>query len=307
MRPRIIALPGNDALAGSIAARVGGELGGATVRPFPDGESYVRIDDQVADRDVMLVCTLDRPNEKTVPLRLLAATARDLGARHIGLVAPYLAYMRQDRRFARGEGLTSSYFAQLLSETVDWLVTVDPHLHRHPSLEMLYAIPARTLHAAPVVAAWLRTHVPDAMLIGPDAESAQWVAAIGELAGVPSRVLEKVRQGPRDVAVSLPPGAPLHGRTPVLIDDIVSTGSTMVAAIGELRRAGAVAPVCVAVHAVFAGDAAERLAAAGAARVVTCNTIPHPSNGIDVAMLVADGVAAMLEPRTRSEPETRRR
>lgn len=295
MSPRVLALPGNEAVAADLAAALGADLGGATLRPFPDGESHVRIDGEVAGRAVVLVCTLDHPNDKTVPLLLLAATARDLGAARVGLVAPYLAYLRQDARFVPGEGVTSAYFAGLLSGAVDWLVTVDPHLHRHASLAELYTIPARALHAAPHVAAWLRAHVPDALLIGPDVESGQWVAAVAAEAGVPHLVLEKVRRGDRAVDVSLPADAVWRGRTPVLVDDIISTGRTMLATIDELRRRGAGAPVCIGIHAVFAEGAHDELLAAGAGRVVTCNTIPHPSNAIDVGALLADGTRELLD------------
>ena len=294
MRPRIVALPGNDALAATLTRDLDADPGRVTVRLFPDGESYVRIHDDVAGRTVVLVCTLDRPNERSLPLLLMAAAARDLGAHQVGLVAPYLAYLRQDRRFRPGEGVTSSYFARILSDAVDWLVTVDPHLHRHPSLDALYPIPARALHAASLVAHWLRRHVPDAVLVGPDVESAQWVTAIGDRAGVPAVVLRKIRRGDHDVEVTLPADAPVRDRTPVLMDDIVSTGRTMLATIAELRRVGARPPVCLAVHAVFAGDAHARLRDAGAAQVVTCNTIVHESNGIDVGGLIADGVREML-------------
>ena len=293
-RPRVLALPGNEALATAIARELDHDVGGVTHRLFPDGESYLRIHDDVAGRAVVLVCTLDRPNERTLPLLLLAATARDLGARAVGLVAPYLAYMRQDRRFRSGEGVTSAYFARLLSRAVDWVVTVDPHLHRHASLAELYTIPARALHAAPLVASWLGAHVPDALLIGPDAESVQWVASIAERARVPSIALTKIRRGDREVEVSLPPDLPLRGRTPVLVDDIVSTGRTMLATIAHLRALGARPPVCIAVHAVFAGDAHQRLLEAGAAQVVTCNTIAHSSNGIDLTPLITDAVREML-------------
>jgi ribose-phosphate pyrophosphokinase len=295
MRPRVLALPGNEPVASLLATGLDADVGGASLRSFPDGESYVRIEGDTAGRTVVLVCTLDRPNEKTLPLLLLAATARDLGAARVGLVAPYLAYLRQDRRFLPGEGLTSAYFARLLSRAVDWLITVDPHLHRYASLAELYTISARALHAAPGIAAWLRATVPDAVLIGPDIESAQWVGAIAEETGVPHLVLEKVRRGDRTVDVSLPADGAWRGRTPVLVDDIISTGRTMLATIAHLRRLGARAPVCLGIHAVFAGDAYDELLAAGAARVVTCNTIPHPSNAIDVGDLLAGAVREMVD------------
>jgi ribose-phosphate pyrophosphokinase len=295
MRPAVLALPGNEGLADALARRLAAERTGATLRRFPDGETYVRIDGEVGGRSVVLAGTLDRPDEKTVPLLLLAATARDLGAARVGLVAPYLAYLRQDRRFLPGEGVTSAYFARLLSGTVDWLVTVDPHLHRHADLRELYTIPVVTRHAAPLIAAWIDAHVPDAVLIGPDAESAQWVAVIAEAARVPHVVLEKTRRGDRTVEVSLPALGAWRGRTPVLVDDIISTGQTMLATLAHLRPQSVPAPVCVGVHAVFAEHAYDALLAGGAARVVTCNTIPHPSNAIDVDDLLADGVRGALD------------
>ena len=150
----LIPLPGNEALAQSLARALRAAsgsalrpspvaaLGAATVRRFADGESYVRILSPVRGRAVAVVATLDRPDDKVLPLVFLAATARDLGAAAVGLVAPYLAYMRQDVRFRAGEGVTSSYFASLLSGAMDWLVTVDPHLHRRSNLGEIYRIPA---------------------------------------------------------------------------------------------------------------------------------------------------------------------
>jgi ribose-phosphate pyrophosphokinase len=280
--------------AATIAAR-----GDLTLRRFPDGESYVRLASPVRDRDVALVCTLEHPDDKVLPLLFTAATARDLGAARVGLVAPYLSYMRQDRRFVDGEGVTSTYFASLLSRAFDWLVTVDPHLHRRTSLGEIYTIPCEVVHAAPRVAAWIREHVRQPLLIGPDAESAQWVAAVAGAAGAPSIVLEKVRRGDRDVSVSVPDVDRWRGHTPVLVDDIVSTAKTMIETVGHLRRLELAAPVCIAVHAVFATGAYGELLATGAERVVSCDTILHPSNEISLASDLA-AVVGTLSTRARS-------
>jgi ribose-phosphate pyrophosphokinase len=288
--PVCLALPGNEALA----AAIGGDVGRLVVRRFPDGESYVRVESAVAGRDVVLACTLDRPDAKLVSLLLVAATAKDLGATRVGLVAPYLGYMRQDARFRDGEGVTSAYVARLLSASVDWLVTVDPHLHRRRSLGEIYAIPTAALRSAPLLAAWIRTHVRDPLVIGPDVESRQWATEVARDAGAPSVVLEKVRRGDRDVEVRVPGVERWAERTPVLVDDIVSTGRTMTAAIAALRGRGMAAPVVVAVHAVFADDAWTALQAAGPAAVVTTDTVSHPSNAIAVGAVVAAGVRAML-------------
>lgn len=294
--PVIFALDGDDVHAARLIDRLGGERGALEIRHFPDGEHYLRIDSPVAGREVLVVASLHQPGEKFLPLAFLAATARDLGAARVGLVAPYLAFMRQDSRFQPGESVTAVYFGAMMSRVVDWLVTVDPHLHRLASLDTVYTIPTGVARAAGAIAAWLRREVPRAVLIGPDAESEQWVAAVAALCDAPYVVLEKIRRGDREVSVSTPVLDAWPERTPVLIDDIISTARTMIEATGQIRRAGGAAPICIGIHAVFADRAHDDLLAAGATRVVTCNTIPHATNAICVADAIADAVTARLNP-----------
>jgi len=289
-RRLVIPMPGNEALAQSLARRLDLEIGTLEMRHFPDGESYLRYRRAVEGKAVILVCTLDRPDEKFLPLIFAAGAARDLGATEFGLVAPYLAYMRQDRRFEPGEAVTSAYFAKALGRWVDWLVTVDPHLHRRSDLSEIYAIPSAALHAAPLISAWIREHVPNAVLIGPDSESEQWVAAVAKDAGAPFVVLQKTRRGDRDVEVSVPHVARWKTSTPVLVDDIISTGRTMIETVGHLKQAGLPPPVCIGVHGIFAGSALQDLLDAGTERIITCNTIPDATNAIDVTELIAQGV-----------------
>jgi ribose-phosphate pyrophosphokinase len=184
----------------------------------------------------VIVGSLDRPNDKLLPLVFLADVARDLGARRVGLVAPYLAYMRQDTRFHAGEAITSRSFASVLSAHIDWLITVDPHLHRFASLQDVYSIPAMAIHASVELGRWIAEHVPAPLIIGPDEESRQWVDVIAATASAPSTVLSKVRRGDTDVVESIPNLEGHRSRTPVLVDDIISTGETMVAAIRHLRE-----------------------------------------------------------------------
>ncbi len=294
MPPIVIAIPGGAAHAQRLAERLDGELADVLVRQFPDGEVYVRIDSPVVDREVVLVGGLDQPGGKLLPLLFLAATARDLGATRVGLVAPYLSFMRQDARFHPGEGVTAAYFAALMSRTVDWLATVDPHLHRLDSLDQVYRIPTRVARAAPAIAAWIRREVPRPVIVGPDAESAQWAEAVARGCDAPCVVLEKTRRGDRDVSVSTPALDAHRDRTPVLVDDIISTARTMIETVLAVRAAGAPPPVCVGIHGVFAEGAHADLLAAGAARIVTCNTIAHPSNAIEVDDALAEAARAML-------------
>jgi ribose-phosphate pyrophosphokinase len=294
MNPAIIALPGNDALAMLLAPRLDAEIGRAEFRRFPDGETYVRLNGNVAGRSVVLVATLDRPDPKFLPLAFVAATARELGASRVGLIAPYLGYMRQDRRFQSGEAITSQLFAHHLSGIVDWLITVDPHLHRISALSNIYTIPAISVHASPVLADWIKDSVQLPLIVGPDEESEQWVAAVASRAGAPFIILEKHRRSDTDVEISVPDVERWRDHTPVLVDDIISTARTMIATLGHLRRAGMKPVVCVGVHAVFAPGALESLSAAGAARVVTTNTIAHETNAIDVTRFLSEAVAGLI-------------
>lgn len=291
--PLLVALPGNEALTSRLATSLGAQIATAEFRHFPDEESYVRIDTPVEGRSAALVGALDRPDMKFLPLAFAAATLHELGAARVGLVAPYLAYLRQDRRFRPGEAVTSTLFAKLLSGIVDWLVTIDPHLHRISALASVYAIPARSLHAAPLLAGWISENVAMPLLVGPDAESAQWVADVAALARAPWIVLEKKRRGDRDVEVALPDVSRWSDRTPVLVDDIVSTARTMIETLGHLGRAGMNPAICAGMHAVFAPGAYEALRAAGPARIVTTNSIVHETNAIDVSDLLAEGVTGL--------------
>ena len=302
--PLVFSLPENEEHARRLATALKGGLGSAELRRFPDGETYVRLQTGVRGRDVVLVCTLHQPDEKVMPLVMLAEAARDLGATRVGLVAPYLSYMRQDKRFHSGEGVTSLYFGRFLSRVVDWLVTVDPHLHRHASLaESGYTIPTRVVHAAPAVAAWIRANVQRPVLVGPDSESEQWVASVAGLAGAPHLVLEKVRRGDRDVEVSVPQVERYRDHTPVLVDDIISTARTMIETLKHLAAAGMPPPVCIGIHAVFAGDGFAALEAAGPARIVTCDTIPHSTNGIELAPHLAQAASSLLSEETPNRKE----
>jgi ribose-phosphate pyrophosphokinase len=297
MTLQVLSLTGNEALGEALARQLGAESVAFQMHAFPDGETYLRILTDVANCDVMVVCTLLNPNPLFLPLAFVADTLRDLGAKRVGLIAPYLAYMRQDRRFEPGEALTSTSFADLLSRRFDWLLTVDPHLHRRKSLAEIYAIPAYVVHAAGAIAAWIRTHVSRPLIVGPDSESEQWVREVAEAVPCPFVVLDKVRRGDRDVSVSdVPDAGEWRERTPVLVDDIISSAGTMAETVRRCMAAGLSAPICIGVHGVFAEGGFELLRTSGAARIVTSNTIPHPSNGIDVSGALAAELARRVLP-----------
>lgn len=294
MTPLIFNLFGNHLLVENISKQLDFKIGNVTIRNFPDQETYLKINDTVHNSDIIIVDSLDRPNEKILPLLFLAETIRELGAKRIGLVAPYLAYMRQDKRFNTGEAITSQYFSKLISQYFDWLLTVDPHLHRYHDLGEIYTIKTSVIQAAPQISNWIIQNVKIPLLIGPDMESEQWVSEIAKASNAPYVILKKTRRGDQDVTVVLPEIKKYENYQPVLIDDIISTGHTMLETIKQLNKAKMPAPICIGVHAVFAGNAYDQLQNTGVKKIVTCNTINHVSNGIDLSAIISETIKTTL-------------
>ena len=286
MKKIYFALPGNEDLAEILIQKEKAEKGIVEIRSFPDGETYVRIISDVKDKKVFLVCPLHLPDSKLLPLYFLAKTAKEFGAKSICLIAPYLAYMRQDKAFNTGESVTSTYFANLISGFVDTLITIDPHLHRRSSLSEIYSIPTTVSHAASHISAWIKYTIEKPILIGPDGESEQWVAEVAKNANAPFIILNKIRHGDHDVEISIPNVDRYKEHIPILVDDIISTGRTMIETITHLKNAGMKPPICIGVHAVFAKNAYQEIKNSGAKEIITCNTIPHESNRIDISDLL---------------------
>ncbi|MFC5271980.1 ribose-phosphate pyrophosphokinase [Adhaeribacter terreus] len=289
MKKLIFALPGNETLSENLVKLTGAEKGELLVHKFPDGESLVQLKSEVAGKEIVMVCTLHQPDKKLLPLYFLAKELRNLHAVKITLVAPYLAYMRQDKAFHPGEVVTSKCFAELLSGLVDELITIDPHLHRWKTMRDIYTIPCNVLHASGLIANYIKNHIAKPVLIGPDSESEQWVSEVAKQAEAPFLVLEKVRRGDDNVQVSVPQVAQFKDPTPVLVDDIISTAHTMIETVNHLKNAGMKPATCIGVHAIFAGNAYDALKETGV-EIITCNTIPHRSNRIDLSELIAEAL-----------------
>lgn len=269
---------------------------------FPDGETRLRLP-PVLPAEVILYRSLDRPNAKLLELALASHTARTLGAERVTLVAPYLCYMRQDQVFHPGEAVSQRIVGGLLADWFDALITVDPHRHR--IRDLAEAVPlerAISLSAAPLMAELLgqlyRARDRSApVLIGPDAESAQWVAAVAAPHGLEYRVGIKQRQGDRDVEIRFPACSDLRGRHLVLIDDVASTGHTLEVAVRALTAHQPASVAVLVTHALFVGDALERLRRAGVSAVWSTDSIPHPTNRLPLAQLLAAALAPTQAPQ----------
>ena len=273
-------------LAQSLASALGWPLARVAEHHFPDGETRLRLPPALPER-VVLLRGLQQPNAKLAPLLLAAAGARELGARHLTLISPYLAYMRQDMAFIPGEVISQRHLGALLAAAFECVVTVDPHLHRVATMDEV--VPGRrgvALSAAALLGGHVARQLPGALLLAPDEEAGQWVRAAASAHGLEYAVCRKQRHGDREVDVSLP-DHDVSGRAVVLLDDVASTGRTLAAAArGALSRGAASVDVAVT-HALFVDDALEQVHAAGVRHVWSSDCVPHPSNAVSVVPLLA--------------------
>jgi ribose-phosphate pyrophosphokinase len=278
----------DERVVASAAADLAGLTLSVVVRhDFPDGEVRVRLPESLPPR-VVIWRGLHQPNQKLVELMLVARTARELGAQHLTLVVPYLAYMRQDIAFNPGEAVSQRIVGGFLAGLFDAVITVDPHLHRVATLQE--AIPVRdaiVLNGAPLLSDHIASQcAANVLLIGPDEESLQWVARAADRHGWAYGVCRKTRHGDRQVDIELP-DLPVRGRAVVLMDDVASSGHTLAQAATLLRSAGAASMDVAVTHALFADGALELIRASGVSRIWSTDCIPHSSNAVSIVPEVA--------------------
>ncbi|MFT5808085.1 MAG: ribose-phosphate pyrophosphokinase [Moritella dasanensis] len=293
LSPAILFALNEHPLQSQLCQRLPAVNGQHSTRRFPDGESYLRIDTAVQDRHCIVLADLAYPDDKFLSLIFLVATLRELGAASVGLVAPYLCYMRQDKRFSAGEAVTSRIFASQLSSQIDWLVTVDPHLHRYHALDEIYTIPSKVVHAAPLLSQWLLSQKA-MLLVGPDAESEQWVSQVASICHHPYVVGSKQRLGDTNVMVSLPDLSNFKDYTAVIIDDVIASGQTAVKCIDALHKQGVKHIFCASVHGIFVDGVDKVLLEKGVSQLITTNSIPHASNMLDLSDILVEPINQSL-------------
>ena len=272
-----------------LARSLGAPLARVKTHPFPDGETLVEVTHR-AGAEAIVVQSFNDPDRKLMPALLTADALRRAGARRVTLVAPYLAYMRQDRIFRPGEPISQRVFGQCLGRAFDRVLTVQAHLHRIRRLGDVMAGRGRSLSAAPAIAQWLERRGGGAIAVGPDEESEPWIRAVARAAGLRWVVGTKQRLGDRRVRVRF--GELPRGARAVVIDDIASSGATIAAAVRALRERGVRTVDAAVVHAIFAPGAIDLIRRAGARTVVSCDTVEHPSNRIECAPLVGTALGS---------------
>jgi len=273
--------------AGQLATLLGIPCMGIDLHRFPDGESLVQVPPPEDGSTAIVYRSLDHPNDKLVELMLAASALRDNGAGRIVLIAPYLAYMRQDMAFRPGEAVSQRVIGELLSRHFDAVVTVDPHLHRISSLgDVMPGTDAISLTAAAALSAAINP-ADNPVLVGPDSESRQWVEAIAQPLGLDVLVGEKQRGGDRQVAITINGIERVSGRRAILVDDMVSSGTTLEVAARLLLDAGASKVEALATHCLASETDLRRLNNAGISSMRSTDTVEGPTSEIAIAPVLA--------------------
>lgn len=264
-----------------------------SIHHFPDKESRVTLPD-VKVNHIIFYLSLDYPNNKLIELLLACKTARQQGCKRLSLVTPYLSYMRQDMSFNSGEVISQQVIGQWISELVDDVITVDPHLHRIASLDTV--IPntsSQTLTACPNLGEFVKSLNKNVHLLGPDEESLQWVKQVAEISGSSYSVATKQRHSDIDVIIQLPEHN-YENQHIILIDDVISTGHTVAQTATELYKKGAEQVDVLVTHALFTNGAMETLLGANIKNIWSSDSISHETNRISLTNMLAKAIKTIL-------------
>jgi ribose-phosphate pyrophosphokinase len=299
----IQSLPSAARDAARLAARLGTAMYEIEVHRFPDEELRVTVGP--AAPTTIIYASLDRPNDKLLAILFAAEALRRTGAKRLVLVAPYLCYMRQDAAFLEGEAISQKVIGRLIAGTVDRIVTVDAHLHRTKNIEDVFqGIAADNLSAIPAIADFLRVtgFDPATIVVGPDAESRPWASDLANRLSADYAVAQKLRRGDRTVEILFADQTIFAGRPVLLIDDIVSSGSTVLACVKTLTVAGAKAIDAVITHALYPPEMTGALLNAGLRSIRSTHSVPHPTNAIELDAILTDALRRELTGADSQEP-----
>ncbi|MDH5807016.1 MAG: ribose-phosphate pyrophosphokinase [Candidatus Methanomethylicaceae archaeon] len=278
----------SENLAKAIGKEGNFKIVGILNRFFPDGEQYVRILEDV-EGDVLLIHSLwPNPDKQIIEYFLIIDALKGLRCKSINVLIPYLPYLRQDKRFKPGEPISARVIYSLIESVgIDRIITIDPHLHRIKNLSEIFKIECITLSAFPLMAEYYKNKFGnDVIVIGPDIESEQYVKIVSKILSTSYFIFEKERLGDRDVLIK--GDFPIKNKVALIVDDIVSTGTTLANIVQFLLNNGALRVDALVSHALLIGDAFEKLKKAGLNNLITTDTVPNPLPKISIAPLISN-------------------
>ena len=285
----IIGCSNSRDLAKNISKNLKCDYSDLSVKKFPDGELYLKFETELKNQDVVLVQSLHPSDEALLELIFAIHTAKDLGAKKVRVVIPYLAYIRQDKRFNPGECVSSKIVGSLLN-VADEIITIDPHLHRFKSLNEVFKTKAVKLSANDLIQDYISKNFKDPVIIGPDAESYQWAQSIAKKIKASAAILQKDRINSYEVHVKLNSEINVRNKELIIIDDIISTGKTILEAIKVIKKMKPKSITVISIHGIFADPSTLDFIKEYSTSIITTNTIKNPYSKIDVSKLISDSL-----------------
>jgi len=285
----MIALGGSTSkrLAESVSKKLGSELGSIDYRRFPDGEIYLRLLSDVNHRDCVLIETTDS-NDALIELLLLLDLLRDLNARKIYTVVPYLGYSRQDRRFMEGEAFSARTILKLIDQFSDSILTVNCHFLDSEGEFSFEGVKIRNLDAFPLVAEYFKNKLKKPVLISPDEGALKYAKRASEIINCEFDYLQKTRISDQEVKINTKK-LDVSGKNVIILDDMISTGTTIIEAAKFIKAQGAKSIHAGCIHGVFSGGLQQF---SGVLDDLVCtDTIPTEVSKITVADLISKAIS----------------
>ena len=292
-------------LAAHVARELGEELCYVEIRKFPDGERYLRITEEVAEEVTIIQSTGYPQDENLMELLFMISNLKDLGAKKVRVVVPYMGYARQEKRFNPGETISAKIVCQLIQAAgADEFITFNIH---EECVLNFFDIPARNISAMPALAEYLnkkffKKENAKPLIIAPDKGAYGFAQEISEIIGCDCTYLTKVRLGPDKVETKIVDVRcdsesdntvnvdSVKGMHAIIVDDIIATGGTIVNAINILKQYGASSVDVCCVHPILTNNGATRIYAAGANKIIGTNSLSSDTSRVSLAKSIADAL-----------------
>ena len=292
---KIVLGPSSIELGRKIAETLGLETVSVAYKKFPDGESYIRFEGEVAGEEVAIIQSTGPPQDTNlIQLLILIDAAKDLGAKSVIAAVPYLAYARQDKRFLPGEAISIQTVGKLLKAAgLDELWTVN--VHEEKILEK-FSFPAKSVSAIGLLAEYFKSKgFEGAFALAPDEGAAEFAVEAAKILGGEYGWLHKERDLYTGEVKTEEKKLEVYGKDVVIFDDIISTGGTVANAVKILKKQGARRVFAACVHPLMIGNAKEKILQSGAEGIVGTDSVPSDVTVVSLAPLLAKVLAEKLK------------
>lgn len=270
---RVFAGNANRPLAGEISRFLKRPLGDATVTTFSDGETWVKVNENIRGNDVFVIQPTNSPASNIMELLVMLDAVRRASPKRVTAVIPYFGYARQDRKDQPRVAITAKLMANLISEAgAERILTMDLH---SAQIQGFFDIPFDHLFASPVFVDYVREKMPgDIVVVAPDIGSVKMARAYATRLNASLALVDKRRTGHDETEVMNLIGD-VSGKNVVIFDDIISTGSTLVKAAQAIKERGALSIRACITHAVFGPESMKRIDDSVLEELVVSNTVHH--------------------------------